>query len=58
MTPPPCLKIPFASRSLARVAAGKTPGQKVYRCAKCGYWHMSSKTPSEIRRARKRGGYD
>lgn len=54
----PCRKIPYASRGEAQIVANRTSGQKVYRCKVCGAWHTSRRSDHEVRRARKRGGYD
>lgn len=49
-----CLKIPFPNRVSARRAATKN-GRRLfeYKCPYCDYWHLSSKTPREIKALRK-----
>lgn len=47
-----CRKIPYTSRSTAHTAAANTPGQKVYRCKDCGWYHLSP--DRQVRRQKKR----
>lgn len=50
-----CAKIPFPSRAEAQRASSRHKGGlKVYRCTHCGFWHLSSKTPQEVKRTRRR----
>lgn len=48
-----CLKIAYQSRGEATLALRATPGQHVYHCQHCGFWHLSSKSKRQAKLARK-----
>lgn len=49
-----CLKIPYASRGAAHLAAKAQAGcPREYHCPHCGFWHLSSKSRREVKQRRK-----
>ena len=49
-----CLKVPYASRREAEIAAARTSGgQRVYPCQFCGWWHLTHTSKRELKLARK-----
>lgn len=51
-----CLKIAYTSRADAKRASNRVAGSKVYACAHCGCFHLSSKSERAIKLTKKTDG--